>query len=203
MELIEKQYDENGKWIGSTVYTAGHETAIDVENTDAYKTEENIVATGICSYDDNGFVEEVTDSSGIILRKNTYNQQHQLIERQLFYNSDSPSVSIAYTYNEQGVLIEEKQTWNNEEGTSLTTIEYTPIGVTPYLTLSEIDGETISESEVKYDENGVPVGAAYSNNRTGESSEVVFELDEYGNLTNAETKDGDDVASSIEYEIAP
>lgn len=196
VQLIEKIYDEDGKWVSSTIYEANQETAIDPENTDIFKTEEKITATETCFYEDDGLVVEKSDSSGTVIQKDTYNEKHQKVLSQGEINTEVPTTA-EFKYDEQGILIEEKI----ESGGSVQIVKYTPIGVTNYQTSIIVGYETISEKELKYDENGVPVGAISANARTGESFDISFELDEYGNLTGTSTKDGDTVISSTEYEI--
>lgn len=124
----------------------------------------------------------------------TYNEKHQKVLSQYGVDRETP-MTVKRKYDEQGIVIEEEI----ENAGFVQTYKYTPIGVTSYNTSNTMKDGKGWEIELKYDENGLPVGGIASNS----GAESVFELDEYGNLIHIETKDGDTVISTTDYEILP
>ena len=124
ISLIDREYDEDGKWISSTLYTAQDVTDIEGINLDDFKTEENKTGTEICKYDDNGLVVEESDLAGNLIRTSTYNSLGQLIHSESLNGNKR---AIESTYDENGVLI---KTVSNSESGDESVEEYTPFGVT-------------------------------------------------------------------------
>ena len=58
INIYDREYDEEGKWIGTKIYSVNDITDIEDINLDDYKIEDNLVGTGVCKYDDNGILTD-------------------------------------------------------------------------------------------------------------------------------------------------
>ena len=157
--IFDREYDEEGKWIGTKNYFVQDITNIESINLDDYRIEENMVGTGVCKNDDNGVVVEESDLNGNLLQRSTYNCQGQLIRIEK-ENNGKVTYNSENTYNEQGVLVESFIKENKRE----LRYEYTPFGVTPVETLVQIqatetgDIEYSHMVELHYNDNGILTG---------------------------------------------
>ncbi|MDO5139278.1 MAG: hypothetical protein Q4D71_12580 [Oscillospiraceae bacterium] len=206
---VDREYDEEGKWIGAKTYSTQGITDIEGINLDDYRTEEYMTSTGVCKYDDNGFVVESSDLNGNLVLKTTYNSQGQAILAENYKDGEITSTS-EFIYNEQGIPV--KRVNKDEYFERLT--EYTPFGVTFIETsyqdkrIETGDIERTRTMELHYDDNGILTdGEIIEKSGNGEiinTSTCTFVLDEYGNILNYSVfdKDGNFVAK-YEIEIVP
>lgn len=205
VQILEKEIGEDGKWTGSTIYSPAVVT--DLSNLDVYKTEENIVGTESCSYDENGIVVEEFDLNGNKTGVNTYNNQNQLVLQQI-YRDDEVRFEVEYTYDEQGIMSKVFQGAPDDEAREV--YEYLAVGAVPLMVRKCTEGEEQAsiEMELHYDKNGNPTGAT-EYQRDGQDSEpsysieYTFELDENGNLIRDtwESKDGE--MFTREWDVIP
>lgn len=205
VQILEKEIGEDGKWAGSTIYSPAVVT--DLSNLDVYKTEENIVGTESCSYDENGIVVEEFDLNGNKTGVNTYNNQNQLVLQQI-YRDDEVRFEVEYTYDEQGIMSKVIQGAPDDEAREV--YEYLAVGAVPLMVRKCTEGEEQAsiEMELHYDKNGKPTGAT-EYQRDGQDSEpsysieYTFELDENGNLIRDtwESKDGE--LFTREWDVIP
>lgn len=205
VQILEKEMGEDGKWTGSTIYSPAVVT--DLSNLDAYKTEENIVGTESCSYDENGIVVEKFDLSGNKTEAYTYNNQNQLVLQQI-YRDGEVRFEVEYTYDEQGIMSKVFQGAPDDEAREV--YEYLAVGAVPLMVRKCTEGEEQAsiEMELHYDKNGNPIGAT-EYQRDGQDSEpsysieYTFELDENGNLIRDtwESKDGE--MFTREWDVIP
>ena len=201
VNICDREYDGEGKWISSTNYRVEGVTDLEGLNLDDYKTEENIISTDVCKYDDNGFVVECSDIDGNLTRKSTYNSQGQLILAE-DYRDGKVNGTTESTYNEQGILI--KTNFKNDSFEYLE--EFTPFGATSIETLYQSksgDNETVQKTELHYDDKGILTSAdGYDNGEL--TNTLTFELDEYGNILHISSfnKDGS-LHTTVENEVVP
>ena len=201
IQIFDREYDGEGKWISSTNYWVEDVTGLEGLNLDDYKTEENIISTDVCKYDDNGFVVERSDLDGNLTKKITYNSQGQQILAE-DYRDGNVTGTTESTYNEKGVLI--KTVYKSDSYEYLD--EYTPFGATSTETLYQSksgDNETVQKTELHYDDNGILTSAdGYDNGEL--TNTLTFELDEYGNIlhTSFFSQDGS-LRTTVENEVVP
>ena len=201
IQIYDREYDGEGKWISSTNYRVEGVTDLDGLNLDDYKTEENIISTDVCKYDDKGFVVERSNPDGNLTRKSTYNSQGQLILAE-DYRDGKVNGTTESTYNEQGILI--KTNFKNDSFEYLE--EFTPFGATSIETLYQSksgDNETVQKTELHYDDKGILTSAdGYDNGEL--TNTLTFELDEYGNILHISSfeKDGS-LRTTVENEVVP
>lgn len=198
--IYDREYDEEGKWTGSTNYRVTDITDVEGINLDDYRKEENIVSTEVCKYDDNGFIVERNDLYGNLTDRYTYNSKGQRILSETFHEGDVLD-SIESTYNEQGILIK-----NVSKGLNDVLQEFTPFGVTTLETLAERkseSGDNTDKLELQYDDKGILTGGEWYSD--GElSSSQKYELDENGNIIKISTFDKDgNLITIAENEIVP
>lgn len=199
--INDREYDGEGKWISSTNYRVEDVTDIEGLNLDDYKTDENIFSTGVCKYEDNGFVVESSDPDGNLISKSTYNSQGQQILAE-DYRDGKVNGTTESTYNEQGVLI--KTVYKSDSYEYLE--EYTPFGVTSVMTLFQSksgDNEQTQKTELHYDDNGILTsGECFDNGNV--ISSYSYELDEYGNILRMSVFNADgSPRTTVENEIVP
>ena len=203
IEFHDREYDEEGKWVGGKAYIVNSVEAANVEDIDlnAYRTKENLTLTKTCKYNDNGFVvESFTPGSedGEPLITETYDSQGRIISEQ----SGEDNIG-EYTYNEQGVLVKTVGKTRDTE----TLIEYTPFGVTSIMTLyqsKDSDGGMSSvKMELHYDDKGILTGG--DSIQDGETTgTATFELDEQGNILRSSYFDKDgNLTGTAEYGLVP
>ena len=195
VRILDKEIGEDGKWTGSTIYSAS--VVSDLSNLDVYKTEEKIVGTESCSYDENGIVVEEFDLNGNKTGVNTYNNQNQLVLQQI-YRDGEVRFEVEYTYDEQGIMSKVFEGAPDDEAREV--YEYLAVGAVPLMVRKCTEGaeQASIEMELHYDKNGKLTGGT-EYQRDGQdsepsySTEYTFELDENGNLIRDtwESKDGE------------
>ena len=201
IQIYDREYDGEGKWISSTNYRVEDVTDLEGLNLDDYKTEENILSTDVCKYNDNGFIVESSNPDGNLIRKSTHNSQGQEILAEDYMDGKLTGTTES-TYNEQGVLV--KTVYKSDSFEYLE--EYTPFGVTSVETLYQSksgDNENATKMELHYDDNGILTSGDYFDN--GDLLFTYsFELDEYGNILRIATFNADgSPRTTVENEIVP